>query len=71
MALYRFLFAPVLLAVAVFAGGGENGVERASPPAISRQAPAAAPEAAPPVAAERPSPQGEARRPSPRVRAGR
>jgi hypothetical protein len=71
MALYRFLFAPVLLAVAVLAGGGEDGVAPAAPPAISRQAPAAAPAPAPPVAAERPSPQDDSRRASPRLRAAR
>jgi hypothetical protein len=69
MILYRFLFAPVLLAVAVFAGNDENGVAPAAPPAISRQAPVAPP--APPVAAERPSPQDDSRRASPRLRAAR
>jgi hypothetical protein len=70
MVLYRFLFAPVLLAVAVFHGGDENAVEPAGPPAISRQAPAMSPGPAPAVSAERPSPQGDARA-KPRVRAGR
>jgi hypothetical protein len=45
MALYRFLFAPVLLAVAVAAGdvGGEPAA--APPPAAVREAPVAVPPA--------------------------
>jgi hypothetical protein len=69
MVLYRFLFAPVLLVVAVLAGNGDDGVAPAAPPAVSRQAPVAVP--APPVEAERPSPQDASRRAAPRLRAAR
>lgn len=46
MALYRFLFAPVLLAVAVAAGVPDGGESKAPP------APPAAVRAAPPAAAD-------------------
>jgi hypothetical protein len=45
MALYRFLFAPVLLAVAVAAGDVGEGPATAAPPAAVREAKVAVPPA--------------------------
>ncbi len=48
MALYRFLFAPALLALAVLAGPGEQEqVDRADPPRVVASAPTSRPAAAP------------------------
>ena len=64
MALYRFLFAPVLLAVAVAAGVPDGGESKAPP------APPAAVRAAPPAAADPVAPAAPRVAPSaPRTRA--
>jgi hypothetical protein len=56
MALYRFLFAPVLLAVAVWAGPGDpHAAPDRAPPAAAARPPAAA-AGAPGAAAAKPAP---------------
>jgi hypothetical protein len=66
VALYRFLFAPVLLAVAVAAGDTREANAPAVPPAAAREAPAAVQPVPHGIVAPPASPRASARRAAPR-----